>query len=95
MTGEMTPVPTRILVQVREGVLNSLVEDQLRITDTRPAGDGQPGKLDHAVPIVDVIRLLAMAMQTEVAKLRQSLTAEAAPENEEWLSGLMDWIVRA
>lgn len=87
MTNELTPIPARILLQIREGNLNLLADFEVKVasSETRP-----DGVIEHETSLSSVISGLAIALKDQVATyIRDGEDTEA---DKEWLAKIRDWI---
>ncbi len=97
MTGAATEaetliLPTRLLLQVREGKLNVLTEGTITSVAQYPAED-EDGRIDHTVPKADVVILIARALRKEIREWREAKQpAGDLAEVEEYLEKLQAWI---
>ena len=91
---EITRAPVKLLLQIREGVLNDITPQDgatVRLTNTRPSE--KPGaEFDHDTPTLDIANVLLHGF----VELTQSALARSNPENRqvarEWLSTVLDHV---
>lgn len=87
MSVELTPLPARINLQIRDGVQNELVQFDVGVASSKL--NEETGLTDHNVSVHDLIAGLARALATQVETL---LDAADEPANRQWLADLRDWI---
>lgn len=85
VSAEPTPLPARILVQIREGKLNLLADFEVDVSSSTTDGDGT---ITHEIDVRSVIAGLAKALSGEV----ETVLAAGGSANRRWLADVRDWI---
>ncbi|MBG6106569.1 hypothetical protein [Frigoribacterium sp. CG_9.8] len=83
-------LPARILLQIREGVMNNLADFELETRGTPIPNQG--GTVDHDTNTLSIISGLAEAQRKLVLKVREQ-APEYAAEVDAWVRELADWVV--
>ena len=83
-------IPARIVLQIREGMLNELASFEL-LTIGNPIQDDD-GILNHEANLWSIYTGLAQAQKTLLAEARES-KGDLEPETEKWLVRMNDWVL--
>lgn len=86
---DLTPIPARIHLQVRDGALNVLSEFEVEVAESTP--NPETGRIEHKASVHSIIKGLSLALRGQVDLL---LADADTPGNREWLQKMHAWIVR-
>lgn len=91
---EITRVPVKLLLQIREGVFNDITPQDgatVRLTNTRPSE--VPGaEFDHDAPTLDIANVLLHGFVELTQGALERSSAEDRQAVREWLSTVLDHV---
>ncbi|WP_025157200.1 hypothetical protein [Leifsonia aquatica] len=96
MEEPVTTLPARILVQVRDGVPNHLVDFTVPVFETTPLDPTHPdtltgAKVIHRIDDRAIYAALAQAQRDIIDRAREQGTFNGA--NEAWLRETLEWVI--